>query len=291
MLSSRTRLFIGATCLFLAAIDGPGNAAEPSGTTIAVIPAAAAAGALGRRILKVQGPVFMGDVVETGSVGEAQIEFRDNTRLVVGSNSRMTIDGFVFDQNNTSRKISMNAAKGAFRFITGNSKKQAYSIRTPTSTIGIRGTRFDLFIAPNGETSFALFEGEARLCSRATGVCRDVQGSCAVVVMPPTGEVLPVRSTQQKADRLRKLFPYVVSQARLRPEFRVNTSGCQMASVAPFTQDRMQSLGLSPTPSGPPSGPPSVGNPGNTRSVGNAGDKFGGDGTRGESADARGKQK
>ncbi|HWT31047.1 MAG TPA: hypothetical protein VN240_08495, partial [Propylenella sp.] len=76
------------------------SALEPSGTTVAVVQSAAAAGAVGRRVLRVQGPVFMGDRIQTGSVGEAQIEFRDDTRLVVGPRSLLTIDSFVFSENN-----------------------------------------------------------------------------------------------------------------------------------------------------------------------------------------------
>ena len=70
-----------------------------------MVPAAAASGTSGRRVLEVKGPVFMGDRVQTGASGEAQIEFRDNTRLVVGPNSLMTIDAFVFNENNTAKKM------------------------------------------------------------------------------------------------------------------------------------------------------------------------------------------
>jgi hypothetical protein len=197
------------------------QAASPSGTAVSVIPAAAANGAEGRRILKVDGDVFMGDKVQTGPGGEAQIEFKDATRLVVGPNSLMTIDAFVFNADNTARKITVNAAKGAFRFITGNSEKQAYTIKTPTATIGVRGTQFDFSVAGNGEMTLALFEGQARVCDLA-GVCRDVRGSCAVVVAPPSGGVDPATWNQPVAAR----FPYVASQASLLPRFRVNTTSC-----------------------------------------------------------------
>ncbi len=154
------------------------------------MPAAAAAGTTGRRTLQVDGDVFMGDKVQTGPGGEAQIQFKDATKLVVGPNSSMTIDAFVFDESNTARKVTMNATKGAFRFITGTSAKQAYTINTPTATIGVRGTRFDFTVAGNGEMTFAIFEGQARVCDRA-GVCRDVRGGCEVVITPPGGGVQP----------------------------------------------------------------------------------------------------
>jgi hypothetical protein len=45
----------------------------------------------------------------------------------------------VFSDSDTARNISINAVRGAFRFITGKSPKDAYSITTPTATIGVRG--------------------------------------------------------------------------------------------------------------------------------------------------------
>ena len=57
----------------------------------------------------------------------------------------MVIDAFVFnDQRHGAAQVSINAVKGAFRFITGNSPKDAYSITTPTAMIGVRGTEFDI---------------------------------------------------------------------------------------------------------------------------------------------------
>ena len=51
----------------------------------------------------------------------------------------MVIDAFVFNNDNTARQVSISAVRGAFRFIAGKSSKDAYSITTPTATIGVRG--------------------------------------------------------------------------------------------------------------------------------------------------------
>jgi hypothetical protein len=113
--------------------------AQPSGIVIAVVQSAQIDGQTGKKILQPEAPVFSGDHIATGAIGEAQVRFRDNTKLVVGPNSMMVIDAFVFSDVNTARKISINVVRGAFRFITGNSPKDAYSIKTPTATIGVRG--------------------------------------------------------------------------------------------------------------------------------------------------------
>lgn len=213
-------------------IRGEAAVIEPSGTTLAVDPSAEAAGATGQRVLEVMGPVFMGDRVDTGPAGQAQIKFRDDTRLVVGPNSSMTIDKFVFNDNDTVRNVSMHAAKGAFRFITGTGRKQAYSISTPAATIGIRGTRFDFFVQPDGETYLAMFEGQARLCDRR-GRCADVAGGCSIVVAPSAGGLEGITTGPRATAILTAYFPYVESQDRLRPDFRVNTAACAVAGTRP----------------------------------------------------------
>ena len=276
----------GLLVAFGAAYWHPAQAVEPSGSIMGVQPAAAASGITGRRILEVTGPVFMGDRVETGPAGEAQIKFRDETRLVVGPNSLMTIDRFVFSEDDTVRQISMKAAKGAFRFITGNSRKQAYSISTPSSTIGIRGTRFDFAVRPNGETIFALFEGRARLCDRG-GRCMDVRPGCTMVVAPPRGGIRGVEAGPDKAALLAAMFPYVVSQARLRPEFRIDTSSCNVrrASIRPGDPRAPLGPGLNPEQRDREPPPSGRANPGNDKEVGRAGDRDS-DGVRGNSGNS-----
>ena len=113
--------------------------ADPSGLVLAVVQQSEARGDSGQRVLFPEAPVYSGDQIVTGPSGNAQVRFRDNTKLVVGPNSMMTIDAFVFTNDTTARKISINVVRGALRFFTGNSPKDAYTITTPTATIGTRG--------------------------------------------------------------------------------------------------------------------------------------------------------
>jgi hypothetical protein len=129
----------GIAALAAALFVAPVVVAQPSGVVLAVVQQSEIDSATGRRVLVQEAAVFSGDRIITGPGGEAQVKFRDDTRLVVGPNSMMTIDAFVFNDDNTARQISINAVRGAFRFITGNSPKDAYSITTPTATIGVRG--------------------------------------------------------------------------------------------------------------------------------------------------------
>ncbi len=140
-----TRSFVTAAAgalmaLALALSVSSGAAAiEPSGHAVRVDPAVNASGPGGKRLIQLQGAIFVGDEIVANPNGLAQIIFIDNTRIVIGPNSRLTIDTFIFNPDNTAKKVAITALKGSFRFISGNSPYGAYSIRTPTMTVGFRG--------------------------------------------------------------------------------------------------------------------------------------------------------
>jgi hypothetical protein len=85
----------GLVPAFAAMAPSTGEAVEQSGIVVAVIPATEASGEAGTRRLRTQAPVFTGDLIVTGAGGEAQVRLLDETRLVVGPNSRLEIDRFV----------------------------------------------------------------------------------------------------------------------------------------------------------------------------------------------------
>jgi hypothetical protein len=226
----------GLVALVLGGLGGGAAAQEPSGRAVGVIPDASALRSEGARPLALQQPVYMGDRIQTGPSGEAQINFVDSTRLVVGPASLLLIDSSVLRNRRTWRSFVVSALRGSFRFISGASPKPAYAIRTPTGTIGVRGTQFDFTVLPNGGTEFVLLEGQARVCDRA-GNCLTAQRPCSFISIPPSG---PLRLTSDLAERnarLRASFPYIRNQyASLRPEFRANVGSCGNIAAVPVPE-------------------------------------------------------
>jgi hypothetical protein len=135
--------------------------------------------------------VHQDEVVMTGKASTAEIELKDKTKLAVGPDATIVLDNLVFDPNAPQRSIVLDISKGAFRFITGLSPKEAYEIRTPTATMGIRGTVFDVYVSPAGETAVLLHEGEVDICATPTNCQRHdkkgqvVQVSLARVLTSP----------------------------------------------------------------------------------------------------------
>jgi hypothetical protein len=86
--------------------------------------------------------VFGKEIVKTTSDSSAKIVLKDSTNMNVGPNSIVTLDNFVFNGDSDYKKATLGIAKGALRFASGQSDKRAYELKTPTSTIGVRGTDY-----------------------------------------------------------------------------------------------------------------------------------------------------
>ena len=213
---------------------GSALAIEKGGIVAGVSQFAAASGAAGDRTLVVDGPVYMGDVIRTGAKGMAEILLRDDTRLVVGPSSYMTVDKFVFSGAKADA-ISLNAVRGAFRFITGVSAKKAYRIRTPSATIGVRGTRFDFSIDRRGRMAIALYEGAARVCNRRRQ-CFTVSGTCSVGLTQRFRRLKPL-TPEERQRLLASAFPFIANQKTLGRAFQVDTSGCKIQPAGAIMRD------------------------------------------------------
>jgi hypothetical protein len=215
---------------------GPVAALEASGQTVAVIRDTSASGPGGDRALVVKGPVYSGDVIKTNRRGTAQILFADNTRMVVGPNSQVAVDDFVFAGSSRASSFAIDAVRGSFRFITGVSAKNVYSIETPTATIGVRGTAFDGHVDGDGTTTIAMWHGTVRLCDKAgpRPHCTDVSGTCSMVQLGPDEQFNRVNDVYRRTDILDRLVPFAFRQARLVNGFRVSSRGCEIRNLDPI---------------------------------------------------------
>ena len=249
-----------AIAVLIIGSSAPALAIELGGIVVDEAQFATVDGPAGQRALVVDGPVYMGDVIRTGPKGLAQIRLRDDTKLVVGPSSYMRVDKFVFSGNKASA-INLNAVRGAFRFITGVSVKKAYEIKTPSATIGVRGTRFDFSIDRRGRMAIALYEGAAQLCNRRKE-CFVVSGTCSVALTQRFRKTQPL-SAEERQRLLATAFPFVDNQTRLTRAFRINTSGCD---IRHFTLTRDAAGRIIRVPAGS-----SGGGPGSASSFGSFG--------------------
>jgi hypothetical protein len=85
------------------------------------------------------------DTLQTGRNGSIGIVFSDDTFLSMGPGSILTIDEFVFAPKQGKFSIVIRMMKGTAAYLSGLISKlspEAAYFKTPTASIGIRGTRF-----------------------------------------------------------------------------------------------------------------------------------------------------
>ena len=88
--------------------------------------------------------VYQGDVLETSGDGAVNIVFVDGTTFSLGADAKMVLDELIYDAASQSGTSIMSVVTGTFVFITGEvaaSGPDAMQVRTPSGTIGIRGTK------------------------------------------------------------------------------------------------------------------------------------------------------
>jgi hypothetical protein len=135
--------------------------------------------------------VFSQELVKTGSRGSTELEFLDNTHLVVGPNGEVRLDEFVYDPATATGGGQISLRVGAFRYQSGALKnKENVKLVTPTATMTIRGTHLVIFVAFDGATEVNVIEGavDVLACntpsavSVAAGQRVNVTSGCATTV-------------------------------------------------------------------------------------------------------------
>lgn len=85
------------------------------------------------------------DRVLTGPNGSAGLTFRDGSLLSVGPSSELNVDRFRFNPTTHDGEFETTLSKGKLAVVSGKIAKHrldAMKVRTPSTTLGVRGTEF-----------------------------------------------------------------------------------------------------------------------------------------------------
>lgn len=100
------------------------------------------------KTLAIGSKVEPGDTVETARRTYARLKFTDGSEVTLKPNTQFKVEQYTYDQAKPKEDAgSFNLIKGGLRTITGQIGKRgvqdSYRMKTPTATIGIRGTIYD----------------------------------------------------------------------------------------------------------------------------------------------------
>lgn len=198
-----------------------------AGTAVVVDPEAIIKSGGQQRVLTQGSEVLIGDLIQTSSGGHVELAFDDGTKIVVGPGSALLIEDYLLRGDGSAGDFAVGALGGTFRFMSGNAAKERYRITTPTGTIGIRGTEFDLVSDRRDGARVLMYSGTTNLCS-FSGACVTVGETCGLGEITRTGASslgLTTTFTRDQRRELRSHFVYGNSQQVLSDDYRIPQTG------------------------------------------------------------------
>ena len=250
-------LFSLAFAVVLATLPSAAGSAERVGEVVRVsIQVSGQAGALGKG-----DAIHRDERIRSNASGTGAFVLQDGTKLALGPNSSILIDQFVYRGGAKAEKLVIDATKGTFRWISGNSDSSAYQIRTPSGALSVRGTAFDVYIGADGVTAVALLNGSAEFCGRQG--CVRLTRRCDFLLARPDGSITKPRGVVRDLGINRRagdVFPFLTGQAGLPRGFKASSNCAGLGDIAPG--NRGSDPRKEPTLRAPP--PKSPNDPGNS---------------------------
>jgi hypothetical protein len=173
-------------------------AAETVGRTALVVQQVTGTMGSNVRRLIVRDDVNRDELVATATESASEIVFLDGTSVSLGPNAQLVLDEYVYDARPSQAKMVVRFVEGAFRFVTGGFSSNAYTIVTPTATIGVRGTNFRCAARRlNGGSSSDMAtlcqvtEGAILFTNLLTGETSRVGAGQTILAAPGSGSSVP----------------------------------------------------------------------------------------------------
>lgn len=120
-------------------------------------------------ILERGAPIFLHDLINVAEESRAQLKLTDGSLLNLIPETLYRIDKYVLKNSREQDQFAAELMKGGLRGITGSIAKvnpTGVSIKTPTATMGLRGTIFEVMIVDN-KTYFGCESGEIAVSNKA----------------------------------------------------------------------------------------------------------------------------
>jgi hypothetical protein len=119
------------------------------------------------KVLALKSEVESGDTLVSEKNTYAQIKFIDNSEVTLRPGTTFKIENFAYEAGKPEAdSAAFSLVKGGLRSITGllgKRNKEKFSLKTPTATIGIRGTTFIAQYVPPPPAGLRILDGPSPL--------------------------------------------------------------------------------------------------------------------------------
>ncbi len=175
--------------------------------------------------------VFQNETISTGKTSASRVVFQDRTELSVGPLSEVVLDQFVFDPDPSKSKVALSIAKGVARFSSGLLPKQDYELKTPTATIGIRGTLLTITVSPTRVSTISVQTGSAFVTAQGRTVTVDAGYSTLVRPGFPPTVPIPSPPLPDSATEMLLLLDVAAGRAPLGTQVGTRASAVEMPQL------------------------------------------------------------
>lgn len=208
-----SKLLLCLSALLLSGAQARAAPGDTIGSAVTIVNLVTAQLEKDQRRLASGDDVHQQELIEVDADSQGEIMLRDDTKLALGPGSRLLLDKFVYDPDISGGAIVLDLVRGTFRFITGIAAKPAYVIRTPTASITVRGTVFDVYVQASGTAWLLLIEGAVEVCTE-DGKCRvhDEPGKLIRIGADNVGKPVKWTALPEKQDiSFDTAFPFIVT--------------------------------------------------------------------------------
>jgi len=123
------------------------------------------------RELKRRAQIFTGDTIKTNKKSSMRLVMVDQSLLSLKSETVLKVSDYKFSfAKKENDAMALDLLKGGMRAVTGIigvRSKQKYKVKTPTATMGVRGTAMEIIIDEAGEVSVTFDFGSGYATNKA----------------------------------------------------------------------------------------------------------------------------
>ncbi len=157
--------------------------------------------------------VYVGDTITTAAGGRVQIRFNDGAIVSLRESTQFKITEYSHQQKHED-SVVLELLKGGFKTITGKvgrDNREAYQVTTPVSSIGIRGTNYEIVMESHDAAVAAVWTGGITVENEFGKInlgfdadfnfARTVLGSAPIGLLEPPplldGQLVPLQGKKQ----------------------------------------------------------------------------------------------
>lgn len=166
------------------------------------------------RALSRRSDIYVGDRITTGGSSQLQMRMKDGAMIALGANAEFVVKAYSQAAKGDKKdEAVLSLVKGGLRTISGQIAKSTYSMSTPTATLGIRGTVFDVYVRDGGSTIVILRNGQVVVNGLAGGTEVLTQPGLASLINPGAAPTKPATPPADVLDYLRGILPSIPDNA------------------------------------------------------------------------------